>query len=181
MTQHIKDRRSWSTMPHTRGGIDTKRLTPQFERERDPLHARQLRDADKTEAQRRAAFKAKRTQGHGSQMVKRQRPQPVLKPSPGLAHASDRSNHYDSMADDSRTARRQQRLAEAKAAREVLREHQAWLGKAEERLSQTQTQAMRGDPAGATKELFKLDRELKQRSARVHNRTRTVTRDLPKR
>ena len=45
-----------------------------FDQVRDPLLAEQLRDLNKTEAQRRGE------QDQGSLMIKRQRPQPELKP-----------------------------------------------------------------------------------------------------
>ncbi|MEM9619381.1 MAG: hypothetical protein AAF936_15610 [Pseudomonadota bacterium] len=51
-----------------------------FQNERDPLIAAQTADLKKTEAQRRESF-----------MVKRQKPQPVLRPSPRFAFGPDRN------------------------------------------------------------------------------------------
>lgn len=52
----------------------------EFDRNRDPLIAAQLDDLKKTEAERRESF-----------MVKRSRPQPVLRPGPALSRGPDRA------------------------------------------------------------------------------------------
>lgn len=68
----------------------TESIRPKFETERCEFNARQLADAGKTEAERRED-----AQGRGvrreSFMVKRQKPQPVLRPSPALARDVDRA------------------------------------------------------------------------------------------
>ncbi len=113
----------WSTMPHARMTNDTAPdLTSTFETQRCAFNARQMRDDGKSEAERRKeAFKAKR---RGSQMIKKDRPRPALKPSPKLAQGPDRTAHNNALAKDHAEARQQQKIARLKTARAAMRDAQ---------------------------------------------------------
>lgn len=68
-------------LPGPRSALDQARTSaPSFEPARDPLRALALADLGMTEAQRR-----------GSDMVRSERPHPVLRPSPVLALGADRA------------------------------------------------------------------------------------------
>ncbi len=86
------------------------KLTECFETKRCPLHAKQLADEGKTEAERRNnldAFKAKRrNRSQGSHMVRNHKPYPELKPSPALSHSIKAESHYQALAKERRTAQR---------------------------------------------------------------------------
>jgi len=86
------------------------KLTDSFETERCPLHAKQLADNGKTEAQRRndlEAFKAKRrNRSQGSSMVRNHKPYPELKPSPALSHSIKAQTHYQDLAKERQITKR---------------------------------------------------------------------------
>ena len=65
-------------------------VTPKFETARCEFNAAQLADNGKTEAQRRQET-TERTERRESFMIKRDKPQPVLRPSPALARGTDRA------------------------------------------------------------------------------------------
>ncbi|MEQ9489556.1 MAG: hypothetical protein RIM72_11250 [Alphaproteobacteria bacterium] len=99
-------------------------LTHNFETQRCEFNARQLADAGKTEAERRTEAQ-ERTTRRESFMVKRQKPQPVLRPSPALALGSDRTA-FDAEWDRERVdARHHQSREERKAAFKSLRDPQS--------------------------------------------------------
>jgi len=77
-----------------------------FDQNRDPSIAAQLADKTKTEAQRREAF-----------MVARDRPQPVQRPSPALAHGSDAAAFNTRWKAERDVANREARNAAFVAAR----------------------------------------------------------------
>lgn len=60
-------------------------ITPTFERERCPYHAKQLEDVGKNEAERREQGES------GSSMVKRQQPQHIMRPPQPMAAGPDRA------------------------------------------------------------------------------------------
>ena len=169
----------WSTMPHARAGIGAsgnKALTRSFETERCPFNARQLADQDKSEAERRReldAFKAKR---RGSPMVKKQRPHPVLKPSPALAAGPDRAAHNDQIGREHRQARRAAWLAEALAARDGLYALKENAKRMMDHASVIDQRAASGDTAGALRESFKIMRRFDAEAKRAVARGRAVTR-----
>ena len=143
MSENTKNDRStgWTTMPHARGGVDAKKITPAFEHERDIFHAHQLRDLDTTESERRAAFKAQRRDHSGSAMIRQQQPRPALKPSPKLAHGADRAAHYERLAADRYEAERRARVARLETARDDLLHHNNWLKGVERQASQMPSKA----------------------------------------
>ena len=79
-----------------------------FDNARDPLIATQKRDLGKSEAQRR--FELTRREGQGSDMIRRDQPKPVLKPSPALAMGPDRAAFSRAWWDEHRTARKKNPL-----------------------------------------------------------------------
>lgn len=83
-------------------------VSADFDRNRDPSIAAQLRDADKTEAERR-----------GSQMVKEDRPRPAPRPSPSLALGPDSSAFQARWEGEKESAARAARKAEFKAERQA--------------------------------------------------------------
>lgn len=105
-------------LPGQASGFETRRneLRHAFEESRDPMIAAQRADLAKTEAQRR-----------DSQMVKQDRPKPVQRPSPALAHGPDGSGfnarwqaERQSAANDAaRDADRDARKADFKAKRQA--------------------------------------------------------------
>lgn len=84
MSKQAPSRTSFSAgrtdLPGEATALDARRgeLRAEFEKNRDPVIAAQRADLAKTEAERR-----------GSQMVKQDRPKPVQRPSPALAHGPD--------------------------------------------------------------------------------------------
>ncbi|MEM6712826.1 MAG: hypothetical protein AAF590_11175 [Pseudomonadota bacterium] len=165
-------------MPRSRGGIDAQRLTPNFERERDPFHAKQLRDQGTTEAERRAAFKVKRRDPSGSRMVKRQRPAPTHKPSPQLARGPDRNAYNDQMARDHREAQRNSKIARGEAMRRELNQHALWLDRKAEQVARMPAPSTREGRTASEKELFRAKRQMGDSSKRLLNRAHSVRRDL---
>ena len=128
-----------------------------FEMERCPLHAAELRDADKSEAERRKDMR-QRQQRRESFMVKRQQPKPVLRPSPALAHGPD-TDAFD------RQWSAEQRAAKA-ACSDIYR------AKAELKLEESNRRkandlAISGDFDAAHKELFKIKRHVEGISDRA--------------
>lgn len=104
----------------------TPMLTQSFGKQRCPLHAKQLKDLSKNEAERRReleTFKAKR---RGSEMIKKDRPKPVAKPSPQMAFGPDSATFNAAWASERRSARRAARLEEAQGDHESLTEKQAF-------------------------------------------------------
>lgn len=180
MSENTKNERStgWTTMPHARGGVDAKKITPAFESERDVFHARQLRDAGTTESERRAVFKAKRRDQGGSAMIRQQQPQPVLKPSPRLGHGADRVAHYDRLAADRYEAERRARVARLETARDDLLHHNNWLKGVERQASQMPSKAPPEKAKALTRETFKVMREVQTRSTRKLDRAQAVRREV---
>lgn len=83
-----------------------------FDNARDPLIAEQKRDLGKSEAQRRFEQSRRTDSGldRGSDMIRRDRPKPVLKPSPALAMGSDRAAFNRAWWDEHRAARKKNPL-----------------------------------------------------------------------
>lgn len=75
-----------------------------FDNARDPLIAVQKRDLGKSEAQRR--FELSRRTDSGSDMIRREQPKPVLKPSPALSMGPDRAAFNRAWSDEHRAARK---------------------------------------------------------------------------
>ena len=149
-------------------------LKKRFELERCPYHAREMTAQSKTEAERRAAFKRMR----GSQMVRRDRPYPELKPAPDMARGPDRAAFNQSWTDEQRNARRAAKLAEAKAMKAELENHIAYLDREEQSLNTLDARARSGDVEGATREGFKMMRRIQQESARVRTKSHSVRQGL---
>lgn len=103
-----------SDLPGEASRLDTKRgeLRQSFETNRDPMIAAQRADLAKTEAERRA-----------SQMVKQDRPKPVQRPSPALAHGPDGTSFnarwQAERRDAANDAARKARKADFKAKRQA--------------------------------------------------------------
>ena len=181
MTPAKNKPRAWSTMPSARGGIDAESITPKFEMERCELNARQLRDVGTTEAERRAKFKESRRVERGSDMVRRDRPAPVLKPSPRLASGPDRTSYNDRLSAEHKAARRAEWIAEAKAVRDELRAFRAELRDAPARIAASEKRFDDGDKAGAFREMRKLDRDLRQGGRDTQRLAKNLMRDVPDR
>jgi hypothetical protein len=79
-----------------------------FDNARDPLIAEQKRDLEKSEAQRR--FEQSRRTDSGSDMIRRDQPKPVLKPSPALSMGPDRAAFSRAWWDEHRSARKKNLL-----------------------------------------------------------------------
>lgn len=79
-----------------------------FDNARDPLIAEQKRDLEKSEAQRR--FEQSRRTDSGSDMIRRDQPKPVLKPSPSLSMGPDRAAFSRAWWDEHRSARKKNPL-----------------------------------------------------------------------
>lgn len=79
-----------------------------FDNARDPLIAEQKRDLEKSEAQRR--FEQSRRPDSGSDMIRRDQPKPVLKPSPALSMGPDRAAFSRAWWDEHRSARKKNLL-----------------------------------------------------------------------
>ncbi len=78
-----------------------------FDNARDPLIAEQNRDLGKSEAQRR--FEQSRRTDSGSDMIRRDQPKPVLKPSPALSMGPDRAAFNRAWSDEHRAARKKEK------------------------------------------------------------------------
>jgi len=81
-----------------------------FDNARDPLIAEQKRDLEKSEAQRR--FEQSRRTDGGSDMIRRDQPKPVLKPSPALSMGPDRAAFNRAWSDEHRSARKKDKEKE---------------------------------------------------------------------
>lgn len=81
-----------------------------FDDARDPLIAAQNRDLGKSEAQRR--FEQSRRADSGSDMIRRDQPKPVLKPSPALSMGPDRAAFNRAWSDEHRAARKKDKGAD---------------------------------------------------------------------
>jgi hypothetical protein len=79
-----------------------------FDNARDPLIAEQKRDLGKSEAQRRFEQSRRADSGLdlGSDMIRRDQPKPVLKPSPALSMGPDRAAFNRAWSDEHRAARK---------------------------------------------------------------------------
>lgn len=79
-----------------------------FDNARDPLIAEQKRDLGKSEAQRRFEQSRRTDSGldRGSDMIRRDQPKPVLKPSPSLSMGPDRAAFSRAWWDEHRAARK---------------------------------------------------------------------------
>lgn len=105
-------------LPGQASRLDARRgeLRQSFETIRDPMIAAQRADLAKTEAERRA-----------SQMVKQDRPRPVQRPSPALAHGPDgtsfnarwQAERQNAANDAARQSDRDARKANFKAKRQA--------------------------------------------------------------
>lgn len=181
MTITKNEPRAWSTMPSARGGIRAESITPKFEMERCEFHARQLQDAGTTEAERRAKFKDSRREERGSDMVRRDRPAPVLKPSPRLASGPDRTSFNDRLSAEHEATRRAEWIAEAKAVRDELRAFRAELRDAPAKIIASEQRFDDGDKAGAFRDMRKLDRDMKHGAGVTQTRAAKLMRDVPDR
>lgn len=98
---------------------------PEFETQRCSYNAAQLRDAGKSEFQRRSELLGAGRDGgpnsEGSRMVKTDRPHPQLRPGPGLAYSVDRAVHFARL-DQERGESRPQQAAPARNLGAVSRE-----------------------------------------------------------
>ncbi|MEO0384605.1 MAG: hypothetical protein AAF234_13750 [Pseudomonadota bacterium] len=168
-------------MPHTRGGIGAERITPKFEMERDEFHARQLCDDGTTEAERRRAFKVMRRERSGSDMVRRDRLNPALRPSPELASRSDRVSYNDRLSAERAKARREEWISKALEVRDELRSFRHSLGDTGQTLKAADAQYEAGDKGGARREMFKIERSVKSRASRTHSHSRALMSDIPNR
>lgn len=83
-----------------------------FDNARDPLIAEQKRDLGKSEAQRRFEQSRRTDPGldRGSDMIRRDQPKPVLKPSPALSMGPDRAAFSRAWWDEHRSARKKNLL-----------------------------------------------------------------------
>jgi len=79
-----------------------------FDNARDPLIAEQKRDLGKSEAQRR--FEQSRRTDSGSDMIRRDQPKSVLKPSPALSMGPDRAAFSRAWWDEHRSAHKKNLL-----------------------------------------------------------------------
>ena len=79
-----------------------------FDNARDPLIAEQKRDLGKSEAQRRFEQSRRTDSGldRGSDMIRRDQPKPVLKPSPALSMGPDRAAFNRAWSDEHRATRK---------------------------------------------------------------------------
>lgn len=78
-----------------------------FDNARDPMIAAQNRDMGKSEAQRR--FELSRRTNSGSDMIRRDQPKPVFKPSPALSMGPDRAAFNRAWSDEHRAARKKEK------------------------------------------------------------------------
>ncbi|WP_394693124.1 hypothetical protein [Hyphobacterium sp.] len=110
MTKHTSFAAGRGDLP---GGSFTPPRAPvlgaSFETSRDPMIAAQHADLQKSEAERRA-----------SQMVANDRPKPVQRPSPALAHTPDGEAFNARWRAEQDAASRDARKAEFKARRQTL-------------------------------------------------------------
>lgn len=100
-----------SELPGPRSSLDQARTTtPSFEPARDPLRARAMADLDRSEAERR-----------GSDMVRSERPHPVLRPSPVLSLGADRAAFNARWDRELENAKRRAEDADRAARREAFK------------------------------------------------------------
>ena len=99
----------------------------EFEQNRDPLLNAQRSDLTKSEAERRED--ADRAERRASLMVKRQRPEPALKPSRALAHGPDRAAFEQSWTREQDGARHaaleEERIARREAFKALRQAHRS--------------------------------------------------------
>ncbi len=146
-------------------------ITMSFEIERDPNRALQLRDMNKTEAERRRE-NAERIKRRNSFMVKRQKPKPVLRPSPALAYGPDRAAFNSEWKQEQRQAQYQNKIRKLKAVKTELLTERENLNQADnERRNIPHT------PNGL-KKLFKLERTVDRINQRVHSHTHKIKRNI---
>ncbi len=155
-------------------------ITYAFEMNRDLYHARQLRDQSKTEAQRRHDAQSRQARRE-SFMVKRQRPQPVLKPSHALSHETDRAAFDNEWVTEQKNAKRADFMRAAKAYIEVLYQERNNLKQAEKEHSAIKNRARNGNYRDGLKELFKLERTVDNINQRVISKEPQITRGLKSR
>lgn len=113
-------------------------LRNSFEKERCEYNAKQVADIGKTEAERRKES-TEIAERRESFMVKRQQPAPVLRPSPELAHGSDRATFNQRWEQEGKAAE-QDREARKQAFKE-LRTTQAEFTREHSRARPPQSQA----------------------------------------
>jgi len=139
-----------------------------FEAERCPLHARQLADVDRSEAERRREVAA-REHRRDSFMIKRQQPKPVLKPSHALAYGPDRAAFNVQLREDNAQARsNNQRQAMLKSAYAVKGDLEK--GRAQLRQQEQNRRCLNLESPGAQRELFKIERNALQVERRTDAR-----------
>lgn len=155
-------------------------ITYAFETNRDVYHARQLRDQGKTEAQRRNDAQSKQMR-RVSFMVKRQKPQPVLKPSHALAHETDRAAFNNQWASEQKRAKRENFVRAAETYRDVLYQERNNLNEAGKELSAIKNSARNGNHRDGLKELFKLERTVEKINQRVISKEPAITRGIKSR
>ncbi|MEM9055565.1 MAG: hypothetical protein AAGB16_09595 [Pseudomonadota bacterium] len=144
---------------------ETQPLRPNFERERDPLHAKAMDDLNKTEAQRRreaTAYENARAKRRESFMVKRQKPQPVLRPSPSQAYASDHASfnaQWDAEKDMAKRANQQAAaLQEAYAVKRQLQNAKAVNAQARSIVGEARAPVPRHASQASRRAAFKAER-----------------------
>lgn len=153
------------------------RMTLGFEKNRCLLHAKQLRDTDKSESERRRELEAFKTKRRGSQMVKKDRPQPVAKPSPQMAYGPDSSAFSATWDNEHRNARRAKRLAEAKTIRSELHDHIDYLDQETRHVETKKNQGRNGHASIGEKEAFKIRRRVQVESQRVISKAKEFQRN----
>ena len=91
----------------------TKPIKPEFEKQRCESNARQMVDLKKTEAQRRfeamrrgEADGTDRARSHGSEMVRKDRPEPQLRPGSALSGGVDRASFLQRLGQERVSLRR---------------------------------------------------------------------------
>jgi len=157
----------------------TVSLTDQFENKRCPLHAKQLADirTDRSETERRnnkEAFKAKRrSQNHGSAMVKNQKPHPELKPSPSISRSVKSIIHNQELQREHRRAWNNNKVAEGTKIVSELEQYVEYLG-AEAKKAKIITSPAKGKTeASVERECFKLLRRVHERGDKVLSKSQT--------
>jgi len=155
-------------------------ITYAFETNRDIYNARQLRDQGKTEAQRRRDVQSRQSRRE-SFMVKRQKPQPVLRPSHSLSHETDRATFNNEWANEQKKAKSENFIRAAKSYLDVLYQERSNLNEAGKELSAINNRARNGNYKDGLKELFKLGRTIEKINQRVTSKEPSITRGIKSR
>lgn len=168
MSDTSQTRQSRLSDSHTRPGLPGRKslldevslLKPVFEREQ----LAQEHDAEQLREQRRESF-----------MVKRQRPNPELKPSRDLAAGPDRDAFNQQWAQEQEAARAHQ-LQAATHRRDELAGFAARLDQAEQRLQTIEREAQTGNIEEAQREAFKLERSVNEDASQMNIRSQSQSR-----